>query len=296
MNPVLKLMAVGLVALSACADQPGGDDMNVSAEMPTATPSEDGLIYCDVVDTRLTADECSDLTLQNAKIYRGGAAINAPDPMWRGDSYAVTLIVDSRPSEVLDAIEAPRPPRSAGVAPTPEPSSTQADVAQSTGSPPEDFGPIYSDDATPRQILERLPGQTKRFKPKVGRFMQATLTGEGFEIVPLDASASKQLPPDSQARWAWKVTPQSGGSRTLFATTIVEGRVNGRNYPLAGSEMLQPVTIEVRWYHRIIDQLDFMPVWMKSLEGALLGLAGVIAALWAVWAALRNKRRRAEAP
>jgi hypothetical protein len=282
-----------------------------ASEDAAAAPVPDGPAdersFCQAVMTRVTADECTDLTALKESLYRGGGAIHADTPMRRGETYTVTLLLDSRPAQVIDAIEKPKPappPEPSG--PTPAIASKKGDEPIATPTPdgaepppveasaaPDNAPPSYEDEApTPYQLLEKLPGTAEKFTPWVGRFMRAELRGDGFEIKSLDEEA-KEVPEDSQVRWTWSVVPTQGGPQTLFVTTRVEGRVNGTTFLLRGSETFRSITVEVGMWDRARDQFVYFTDWLKSLEGLIVAFTAVIVALFALRAVFRNKGKKA---
>lgn len=61
---------------------------------------------------------------------------------------------------------------------------------------------------------------------KVGRFMRARLTGENFEIEPLN-NADQFIAPEDFTEWAWNVTPTWHGQQKLRLVVTVRINING---------------------------------------------------------------------
>ena len=301
--PMAFAAALMLAGCGATPDaaQNASEDM---AAAPAADAQPDGLAFCDAVMTRVSADECTDLTALKDTLYRGGGAIHADTPMQRGKSYTVTLLLDSRTARAIDTVEQSRPePSIAAPAPTPSKKNGPAAGPQPAETAPPQPAPASTDPAraaedqapTPYEMLERLPGTAEKFTPWVGRFMRAELRGDGFRITALDDEA-KELPDASQARWTWSVVPVQGGTQTLFVTTKVEGRVNGKTYLLRGSETFRSITVEVSLLDRARDQFVYFADWLKSLEGLIVAITAVAVAFFGLRAVFRNNRRKPADP
>jgi hypothetical protein len=298
----MRRFPVGLaacMALAACGSGPPSDAENAAdmAEAPvgSAAPAAGPLVFCDVIQQRVAASDCDDLRALKDDVRKGGAALNAPDPMMRGETVAVHLVIDRRPSQVIAELDA------AANATANQPENASADVPSvNAAAPPEgDEGaaPGARDDLggsaepTPTQIVGDMPGTTQAFAPKVGRFMSASLSGQGFDIKRVaPETASQEIPEDGQATWSWEVTARQEGPHTLIAKTVVEGEINGTRYPLAGTQTAKVIRVKVSTLSRVREYLDALPGWMKSLTAALTALAALVAAWFGVRTAIRKGR------
>lgn len=297
-----------LLILSSCG--PSGsetaDNTMNSPEHRTANEAprirSGPVAFCDVVKRRISVADCEDLRAIRAEITRGGAALNAPDPMRRGKTVEVTLIVDRRPRELIEQIDAMRTSDSRADA-----LENQAEAAEDPGNTvevgnmAEDAGgngnmrrgdnaasnSIDTSSPTPTAIVSEMEGTPQAFAPKVGRFMSADLIGHGFEIKSL-TPRSQEIPDEGQATWSWEVTARKEGRLTLTARTIVEGEVEGERYPLGDTQTSKTVLVEVTGWDRWWDFIDQLPGWLKKLTAVLTALAALIAGWFAVRAALRK--------
>lgn len=298
----LLLCTAGLAGCGGAADEAA---QNVSTDMIVADngaatdvpASRTELVFCDLVKQRIARTDCEDLQAINEDVRQGTAAVNVPNPMTRDRTETVTLVVDRRAPSVIEDIEGAADESEALDAGTADANMTTTDAIDPGTIATADEGPSGApgsdpDDRpapTPSQVLEDLPGTTKSFVPKVGRFMTATLGGDGFDITAL-TPASQEVPDGGNQTWAWSVTPREGGAKTLLLKTIVEGEVGGKRYLLQNTGTPKQVTVNVTTMGQIKDTLDILPGWMKSIEAALIALAGVIAAAVGVWAAIRKAR------
>src|SRR5688572_1834681 len=103
-GPVLSGL-IAVAALSACSDMPAENDSYASG---TAVKDGEG-IYCEAVEQRVSPEDCEDLTRADAEVRPGAAAFNVPDPMKRGETVSVYLVIDRRsPKEIRIIEERPR--------------------------------------------------------------------------------------------------------------------------------------------------------------------------------------------
>lgn len=292
-----------MTALGSCGGQGSAnyaDGNNSVGEAPgetIVTPRE--AVYCEAVEQRVAAEDCEDLNAAAAQVKKGAAAFNVPDPMRRGESVSVQLVVDRRSPDLIAAIEgagataeAPDEPPAPEL--PPEGGNAGADVGNAAEIP-DDRVQVQlpakkagRDDATPKQIADKLPGTTDTFLPDVGRFMSAELAGQGFKIEPR-SPRSQEIPQGGQATWVWEVTALQAGKRSLTLKTVVEGVVGGKRYPLADTPTVRTVTVEVSLPDRIMDGLRALPDLLKAITAALTALAALIAAWFGVRKALANR-------
>jgi len=131
---------------------------------------------------------------------------------------------------------------------------------------------------TPPVILEELP---------VGTYMRAELRGAGFDVQPL--SDDLQLIAGA-TEWAWRVTPQADGLKTLRLTLVVVLD----DLPLSNRTFDRSINVDVKkqppWYHRATGLLDISGVVTALVIAALLGSAKIAQTRWA-----RRKAAEAEA-
>jgi hypothetical protein len=318
---ILSLLALS-GALAGCDDKMEESANNVEASLEPAAAAVGAGIYCPAVEQRVSAADCEDLTRADSEVRPGAAAFTAPDPMLRGQTFEVHLVVDRRSPKEIRAIEAPAPGQEAEVSPpltrsagpggpgedpaantaaTGEEGPSQGNLAEATEDPAANAaaaggeGPSQgnlaeaTDDPppTPGQVVEPLEGKTERFYPKVGRHMRAELVGQGFDIV-AKSEASQQIPLGGNATWIWSVTARKGGSQPLTLITVVEGVADGHHFVLASTPTVRTITVEVSLRDRIWDSLTGAPAWIKALTAVIVALGG----LFTAWRALPWRRRR----
>jgi hypothetical protein len=281
----------GLIAvaiLSACNNTP--ESMNASADLDAGVEG----IYCKAVEQRVSPEDCEDLTHADAEVRPGAAAFNIPDPMKRGETVSVHLVIDRRsPKEIRIIEERPK-----DVSPVPEGNvATGAPDTNASAESPDANGAaetqVPSPDVpepapTPGQIVDRLEGTPDLFFPPVGRHMRAELIGQGFDIN-AKSESSQEIPLGGQASWVWEVTARRGGNQSLTLVTIVEGVANGRRFPLAKTPKVRTVVVEVSIPDRIRDTLAEAPGWIKALTAILLALGGLFAAWRKLWSRGRSE-------
>ena len=290
--------------LAGCGSQPRGasntsdglDDPSLVSLPPT------DFAYCDVIKRRIPVRDCDDLRAMKSEIHRGAAALTAPDPIRRGKSFEVALVVDRRPTGVVAELD------DAGNASEDVAENAAEDVGNAAAGPEDALGnaagnastamkkaadPPSADPGspTPSQIVAERGDTPVAFAPKVGQFMSADLKGRGFEIKPL-SERSQEIPEGGQATWLWEVVARDEGRLTLTARTIVEGEVGGERYPLGDTQSTKTVTVEVGAIDRISDLLDGLPGWLQKLAAVLTALTALLAA----WFGLRAALRKGKAP
>jgi len=289
MKSLVETAAIAaLILLSAC--DPGAAANNtvgieVIEEAAASNVSE--TVYCEAVEQSVPAEDCAELTRQDAAVHRGAAAFNVPDPMSRGETVEVHLVIDRRPARLIRRIEA---------GPTSQDLNTMEDLPISNDSmgnaSSADPAGIEDDEPapTPGQVVDTLEGRPERFYPPVGRNMRTELVGQGFDIVP-KTELSQQIRLGGQATWIWEVTARQGGQRSLTVFTMVEGVVNGRRLVLDRTPKVRTVRVDVSTRDRLWDALAAAPAWIKLLTTIVAAFGGLLAAWYALpwW-----KRRRAK--
>ncbi|HEY4567968.1 MAG TPA: hypothetical protein VIH10_00840 [Kribbella sp.] len=133
--------------------------------------------------------------------------------------------------------------------------------------------------ATVAPSLKTLPGTAPVVIEKlpVGTYMRGELRGSGFTVQPL--SDDLQLI-DGVTEWAWRVTPESDGLRTLRLTLVVE--LN--DLPLSNRTFDRSIDVAVKkqrpWYGRATGLLDVSGVVTALVIAALLGAAKLARVRW----------------
>jgi len=309
--------AISCLCLLSCDARPAentsaavGYDENASL----GNVSSAGTIFCDVVDRRISKEDCDDLKAIKGEVSQGAAAFNVPDPMQRGKSASIHLVVDRRSAEAIAALDAARAANDAD-----NQADTNSDAAENAAAGPDQAEgneaanpprkimharfhrshtngpPGETLPPTPKQQVAPLPGRTETFVPSVGRFMSADLVGKGFTIVPV-TPRSQEIPPGGQTSWEWSVTPLEGGPHSLTLKTVVEGEVGGKRYALGGTETTRKVEVRVTTIDRIADTLDGVPAWLKRFAAIVAGLSALIGAIWGLRRALKGQSAPAGDP
>lgn len=305
-----------------------------SLEEPEEARPDANAVFCDIVDRSVSPRDCEDLRAIEGQVKRGTAAFNVPSPMKRGRREFVVLVIDRRRPEIVAQLDAATenatdtaPAGENATAPIEnaatmtenpvenasrageEPAADPADAVRSgentavarpvprpavddAGS--EEQPPVDLSAPTPQQHVDPLKGDTETLTPKVGRYMSADLTGDGFNIRRLTAR-SQEIPPGNQARWQWEVTATESGKRQLTLVTVVEGKVGGQRYPLARTFSVQTVDVRVAWSDRLGGTLDAIPEWIQKLTLVLLAIIGLVAAAFRLRALVRARRADDEA-
>lgn len=288
MNMRSTFWLAALALLGGC----GGAAVNNNASIdwaPENGANPSNGVYCDAVEARVTREDCEDLTRADAEVRPGAAAFNVPDPMQRGQTVQVHLVIDRRSATIIRRIDAAaqidRNPGNEMNGVGPDSNSVAGNQAidepQGNGASP----PVDEQPPTPGQVVERLEGTPEVFYPLVGRHMRAELVGQGFDIV-ARSEPSQEIPLGGQATWIWNVTAREGGTRSLSLITVVEGVANGRRFVLARTPKVRTVTVDVGWSDRIRDVLTGLPGWIQLLTAVLVALGG----LFGAWYALLRKK------
>jgi len=153
-----------------------------------------------------------------------------------------------------------------------------------------------NDAAAAAAAVDTLPGETVSIETRAGRFMRVTLTGQGFEVKPLDPER-KDLFASPLASWEWDVTPEEEGDRILTLRTFVE-------IPMADGEMKtaweqienREIRVSVTFGQRVEDIAAESEAWLKRGQNWLIALAAFITALGGVWLAIRSFGRKGGEP
>ncbi len=256
-----------------------------------AAPNAVGESYCDAISDYATTENCADFQKQAAREADGNAAVNAPNPMDRGDTVSLSLAVAADPPKPLpmpaplrESVppQAHRHHRAKGKPtplPTQSPSASAADATPAVVAP--EATATYA--PTPSQVVAPMPGHTDVFSLTVGEHVKATLDGdEGFRITP--RSPATQLihlgSPYPATLWNWDVTAVHGGTHTLRINTIVQAiDRNGQYHDLVGSPHAYSFTVKVGFWGKVQDSLQLAPPWIKLVTLVVVALTALFAAL-----------------
>jgi hypothetical protein len=284
-------------ALASCmkADQSqsGESEMpSTAAPSDTATTPATDLIFCAEVQRRLSQQDCDDLTSVAAAARNGVAAFNVP-PMERGKATTLQLAISFAPPEPLPAPDLNA--EAAAGAPTDDQGSADRegdDEPSSSGGLPPDNQPVAgaSNPERPEDIVARLPGEVESYKPVVGRFMRATLIGEGFEIKSL-SEESQEVFSNGSTTWEWAVTPLKAEQHVLTLKTVVEGvTAEGKRFALRSTTRTRNVDVGLNWVDRVRDYIDDTPDWIKAITAIIVALTALIAAIKGLRALFRRSK------
>ena len=249
---VIFILALALLASCGQATTSTEATPEQSAAAGAQTPPIDATVFCAEVARRVTAAQCDTYVQLARSAERGVAAFNAPNPMRRGEMRTLQLAIS---------------------APTPIESETTTTASQ-----------------TPSDVVSQLPGETVEFKPLVGRFMRAELTGAGFDITSRSPT-QQEVMTDSVTTWTWQVVARQGGNRSLTLTTVVVGCAdNGECVPLRSTTQNYTVDVSVAALDQARDFLTGLPDWIKIASAILAALAGLLTAIAALRGAARRNR------
>jgi len=131
-------------------------------------------------------------------------------------------------------------------------------------------------------------GQMQSFRPKIGRFMAARLSGEGFEIVPLDQE-EQDLFLSRAGLWQWRVKAVKGDRHALKLSAWVKVQLPDKSRkPLWFKTVNRDVEVPLRFFpDQMEDFFDATLAWFVRLETWVKALAALIAALSGLWLAIR---------
>jgi len=280
-----------VLLLSACGNQPtaateamsnaSAPDLNETVPAPAGS-----LIFCPEVQVRLTQQDCDDLTGVADKARNGVAAFNAPNSMIRGKPVTLQLAVGLAPEAQAGPAEAVATDNGSNDEMAEE---GGGNVAEANRPRPHPAIHHLAKPQTPEDVVGQLPGKVVSYSPIVGRFMSATLTGDGFTIVP-KSPESQEVYRDSQTVWEWQVTAVEPGSHALTLKTVVEGvTANGQHYALRSTVRNQTVTIERTLWQKIWDAIDAMPALLKAITAVVVALTALVTAIMALRKAFGKK-------
>jgi len=264
-------IAACAVVLVGCNGEPGNSAGATDAESGSKTASGP-LVYCVEVSRQVPQDDCDYYNRLAAATKQGAAALNAPDPMWAGKQAQLELAIGT----------APNAPVASDSAATTSAASSQV-AAMSSTSPPSaaPSTAASSQPPTPAQVVAPLPGKVVEFQPRVGRFMAATLSGQGFEITPAGPQ-HKEVPLDSVTTWTWNVTATDKSSDVLLLTTVVEAPgPNNTFVELRSTTWNEPVHVKVGFWYRLGQFILRSPFWIKAVTAVVAAVTSLVGAWFA---------------
>lgn len=142
--------------------------------------------------------------------------------------------------------------------------------------------------SAPADAVDALSGDTVRIQTKVGRYMRAELSGDGFRIAAL-TPAAQDLFTSNAAVWEWDATAVTGGRHVLSLKTWVETRgPDGTMRPRWLKVEDRPVTVAVTWPMRLSDGVEATVGWLGRGTNLLKALAALIVAAGGLWLAIRQ--------
>jgi len=108
-----------------------------------------------------------------------------------------------------------------------------------------------SPDRSREEVAERItgPGQHVVQSVQVSNLMEARLTGEGFRIVAV--TPARQAVGTGISEWAWDITPEAEGRRTLTLALDALIKVDGETVPRSLRTFRHPIDIEVTTGQRL---------------------------------------------
>lgn len=287
-----RIVIAAALLFAACNKIDAGNavDLNEPEIANETTGPESAKVECDVIHERVTQEECDDIRALSKDVREGAAALDVPSPMTRGRKSQVTLVIDRRPLREIRKVEIPienavetidlnasetsgnaiAADANAVATNTTEENRVATETAHEAGPPAE----------TPNQVVAQLPGRDYSFGSQVGRYMKATLVGQGFDIrLIAPGDPVQEVAAGGQASWIWEVVPKEEGLRSLTAKTEAVAIVNGRAKPLGGGQTSKTVTVQVRTIDRAWDFLSALPDWLK-LIAAVIGAGTLVVLAW----------------
>jgi hypothetical protein len=123
---------------------------------------------------------------------------------------------------------------------------------------------------------------------KVGRYMSAKLSGEGFKIEP-QGPEDQDLFLATDARWSWRVTALPAATHRLVLTTYVQTpeTAGGPLKPMWTRSKTVEVEVSVspgEWWKQLMSSVGD---WAKTTQGTIISLTALVAAIAGLIAAVR---------
>jgi hypothetical protein len=277
------------ILLAGCSNQAPDTAATEAPAVVAGAPAPDpaALVYCDIVATRTTEEDCAYFGKLEQATAQGVAAFNVPRTMVRDTPVTLMMSLSFASEAVVQQYE--------------EAAATDAAAAAPDTQAPPDAAPTAPDEPAaamrpaplpgPAETVSAGAGETTPFVPIVGRQMRATLTGREFDIKALSPEL-QEVPLEGETSWQWEVTPRhrDGGAAELVLTTaVVAIAPDGTERVLKRSVRPQRIEVEVDMIDRVEDALKATPTWI----GYLAAIGTALGALFAAWKwllpALRGK-------
>ena len=146
---------------------------------------------------------------------------------------------------------------------------------------------------TAEVLLAGPDGRPQQFRPKIGRFMSAELTGEGFEISPSGVQ-EKDLFLSGSAVWRWRVKAVRADRHLLSLSAWVKVKLPDDTLkPVWFKTVHRQVAVPVRFFpERVADFVTDSGDWIGRLDAWVKALATLVASLSALLIALRYFGRK----
>ena len=148
----------------------------------------------------------------------------------------------------------------------------------------------------PRNAIDLVDfesGRVLSFRPRIGRYMAAELSGEGFEISP-EGPRQEDLFLSGAGRWSWTVQAVRAPRHVLVLTAWVKAPAPDKTLkPVWVKTVHRRVNVRVGFLLRMRDFIDDSVTEFRRLEGWVQALTALVVALGALWLAVRFFGRKA---
>jgi len=154
-----------------------------------------------------------------------------------------------------------------------------------------------ADQQSVQDKFKGLPGDVVTKEARFAQSLEATLTGDDFEIDPpgpLSRTATLAVP----VEWEWKVTAKAGGQKTLTVEVAANIQAGPDKHRVQVTTLNEPITIEVTMLERATAYITEANSLFKAVSAALSALVVIFgfvrpARNWllSAWRRLRNARR-----
>jgi len=283
-----------VVGCNPGASYVGQEDSAASGIDENAASSSGSLIFCPVIERRVTQADCDDLRETEKAAKVGTAAFNAPSTIERGKAVTIQLAISlAAPVAASNSVGEENATNAAAsdgnnAAGVPDNEAAQKKVFHS-----KTIVPVESVQK-PEDVVKTMPGTVESYNPIVGKYMIAQLVGDGFAIDP-PTPVEHELVDGGVTTWEWKVTPLEKGPHTLTLTTTVEGVTSdGKKYPLKSTTRNQVITVKLTLWQSILDFLTAVPAVLKIITAALASVTALVLGIWAFRRALKGKTEKDE--
>jgi hypothetical protein len=205
--------------------------------------------YCEELQNMVTKADCALARELVARAKVGTGAFNAPNPIIRGETVLIQLVLAPPPS--------------------------------SSAKPPSQL--------TPAEIVDLLPGKTVEFAPIVGHHMAAELSGDGFGIVAKSPREQEVLPQSLTTwEWS-VTPKVKGLHTLILKTVVEAKLSDGKRYALRRLTTNKTIEVTVDPVDEVLDFFDLAIIWLKKTENLLAAVVGLVTAAMALWLALRKR-------